>query len=79
MKAITQTVHICQYQLHILCRNYKIYAVLICMSVFMLNALEPLRDFLVYTKEGASPYLFPFLFSDVFLNALIFSGVLLFL
>ena len=42
MKTILQSLSICVYQLRILSRNYKLYALPVCLFVFMWNALEPL-------------------------------------
>lgn len=78
MKRISQVMKICQYQIRILSRNYKIYTIPVCIFIFMINAVAPLRDFLNQTNENATPFLFPFLFSDTWFAALLFGGVLLF-
>lgn len=78
MKTLSQSIRICSYQLCILSRNYKIYTLPVCLFIFMWNVLEPFRTFLATVHTDASPFLFPFLFSDEFLCALMFAGILLF-
>lgn len=78
MKVFIKIIRICQYQLRILSRNYKIFTIPVCMTIFMWNALNPFRDFLISVNEKATPFLFPFLFSNKYLAALMFAGVVLF-
>lgn len=78
MKTILQSLSICVYQLRILSRNYKLYALPVCLFVFMWNALEPLRNFVSSVGVDATPFLFSFLFDDIFLCPLLFAGILLF-
>lgn len=78
MTLFIQSARVCRYQLQILSRNYKSYTIPICMLIFMLNAIAPLRDFLAYVNEDATPFLFPFLFNHVFLCALMFAAATLF-
>lgn len=78
MKTLLQSFRVCEYQLRTLSKNYKIYTIAICMSIFMWNDMEVLRIFMSSVHENASPFLFPFLFTDEFLTALMFTGILLF-
>ena len=78
MNFFLQGIRICQYQLCILSKNYKIYTIPVCMFIFMLNALLPLREFIILAGVKATPYLLPFLFNDKFLCSLMFAGILLF-
>lgn len=78
MNFFLQGIRICQYQLCILSKNYKIYTIPVCMFIFMWNALLPLREFIILAGVKATPYLLPFLFNDKFLCSLMFAGILLF-
>ena len=78
MKTLLQGMRICQYQLRVLSRNYKIYTVPVCMLIYMRNTMIPLRQLLTSVNENAVPCLLPFLFNDGLLTALMFAGVLLF-
>lgn len=59
-----------------MCNGYKLFVMPICLMIFMLNGMLPFRKFLKDVGECASPFLFPFLFSDVILSALIFATAL---
>ena len=76
MKRIKQAIKICRYQLLVMCNGYKLFVMPVCLIIFMLNGMLPFRKFLKDVGEGASPFLFPFLFSDVILSALIFATAL---
>ena len=64
MKVLSQARRICGYQLRILRGNYKLYLIPVCLFVYMLNELIPIRDFLFSVNEKASPFLLPFIFND---------------
>ena len=55
MKVLSQARRICGYQLRILRGNYKLYLIPVCLFVYMLNELIPIRDFLFSVNEKASP------------------------
>lgn len=78
MKSFILAVRVCRYQLQILSRNYKSYTIPICMLIFMRNIMSALQEFLIYVNEEATPFLFPFLFNDVFVCALMFAVAILF-
>ena len=78
MKVLSQARRICGYQLRILRGNYKLYLIPVCLFVYMLNELIPIRDFLFSVNEKASPFLLPFIFNDVMLTASIFVAAMLF-
>ena len=78
MRTIRQAARVCGYQLKIQRNNYKMYTLGICVAIYIWNAMEPLRTFLLQVDQKATPFLFPFLFEDAFLTALIFSGLFLF-
>ncbi len=53
MKVLSQARRICGYQLRILRGNYKLYLIPVCLFVYMLNELIPIRDFLFSVNEKA--------------------------
>lgn len=78
MKFFKQACRICSYQLKILRNDYKLYLIPGCLFVYMLNELMPVRSFICSVNEDASPFLFPFIFNDVILTAVLFAVCMLF-
>ncbi len=78
MKIWCQAAGICRYELRILKGNYKLYLIPVCLFIFMMNELYPIREFLFVTEESASPFLLPFLLNDTMLTASVFAGAVLF-
>lgn len=55
--------------------NYKIYFVLLTLTIFVLDNYTAVFNFAQQTRYRVSPYLFPFCFTQPFMRMVIFSCV----
>jgi len=65
---------ICYLQLRKWVKKPEIYAVLICISIFMYSKVIPIKEMIMDTGVRATPFLFPFLFSDPYMGFFILIG-----
>lgn len=77
MRKILNVLRISFYHVKQWKSNPKIYAIIIIMFIFMYSYVKPISDFIKMVGVQATPFLYPFLFTDQFLLMLLMLGIII--
>lgn len=77
MHRVANVLRVAGYQFSQLVRGSRIWLVLVCNFIFLQSQMLPLRNFLTEYDAAATPFLFPFLFTEPFLSVCFLGGIVL--